>query len=221
MQYEMDTRELYLLERRLRALNEKGVDYAQAQTQNEIAFDARAGWAENMEKEFTLRNRYLQRSPKVERAKPSRPQSVLGSPLTELAEQELGATVRRAAIPTPFASGQAGERTRPVQKRKRFTNIRVSKKRFPEADKKKRAFLAIKHAQKQGDKFVFLEFGAHRGIYAVSGKKKAKIRLVHTLPRSPVRIVPRPTLYPASVAAGGRQGRYWREALMKQIDRVV
>ena len=81
--------------------------------------------------------------------------------------------------------------------------------------------IAIRRAQRAGQKYAFLELQNSRGLFKiVGGRRRPRIRMVWDLSRASVRIPPSPTLEPTVVRVRKRSVMFWRVAMLKQLRRA-
>jgi hypothetical protein len=125
--FSVDTKDFRRLAKELEAVAKKAIPHAVRDSLNTAAFEGRKQWAGEMQKSFTLRNKWTERSIRVEKATGvnlSNMQSVVGSLAPYMATQELGGVEQSKGrhgvpIPTSTAAGQSmkARRTKQVQKR--------------------------------------------------------------------------------------------------------
>jgi len=123
---DVDASDIKKLGEDLEAFSKKAAPHAMRFALNDMAFDARGEWSDEMRRSMTLRNTYTQRSLGVRRAIGTNlqtMQSEVGSRLDYVAEQEQGSTQlahgkHGVPIPTSTASGQGlkSRRTRAIRR---------------------------------------------------------------------------------------------------------
>lgn len=191
----------------LKTFQAKALPFAARQSLNNTAFAARKIWQAEIRNSFTLRNKYTERSIRVDMARGlnvDRMRSAVGSIAGYMAKQESGGTERgggsRKAIPGPAAAGLApgSKRTKLVRAGSRLSAIHVLRKPIAvRGGAKRRNLVALLQAKRAGSKFVLLtRKGGGKGLYRVMGtKKQLKTRLLYDVSRGSVRIKPEPTLH--------------------------
>ena len=95
----------------------KAVPYAQKSATRRMAFEVRKSYIKNIEQTFTLKNKWTLRSVRVQLDKD---EARVGSMADYMLEQEVGATKKAKPIPTAYAAGQRGRRTKLVKRRYRL-----------------------------------------------------------------------------------------------------
>lgn len=216
----IDTHSAKRFERALRDVNASGYDFASVDALNGMAFEGRRFWREIQDRKFTIRNKYLKATTRVQKARLRRPYSVLGSMAEEMSWQEFGKTMRKASIATPYAggSGRGMVRTRAVMKPRRMTNIELRGRKPRAKSAKQRNVVAIAQAKSSGNPFAYLDGpGIREGIYRVLN---ARIHLVHDLSIDRITIPRTPTLMPATRKVMKRGQRHWNKGLARQLQRI-
>jgi len=222
--FEVDTRELQRVERDLEAFAEKALPFAVRNSLNASAFEARKLWQAEIRSDFTLRNRYTERSIRVEKVRTlqvRRMEAIVGSVADYMETQEHGGTERKA-VPTEVAAGQAmgsQPRIRTVRGANKMTAIRLTD-RNRTADRRVRNRIAIRKALKSGTKFVLLELDRGPGIFKLTGgSRRLQVRMVWDLRKTAHHIPPTPTLGPALAKLHRQLPRIHRDALLEQLRR--
>lgn len=190
------------MQRQLETFAKRSLPFAARQTVNTLAFEGRKIWQSELRDALTLRNRWTERSVRVDTARGLRIDSmeaVLGHPEPYMALLEAGKPERAAkrfrAIPTEHAAGQAkgslpGGRKRAV----RAANIitKLGSLRFKRSGRGRKAdnARAVQHAIRTGKRLALLDLGKRKGVYRVmGGKRKPTIRKLYDLSR---RVTPMP-----------------------------
>ncbi len=201
----VDTRQLERLGNRLHRLAKKGVPHAMKNAVNKSAFAGRDAWQNKMRDEFVLRNRYTERSLRVEKARglnPRHARGILGSTADYMADQEFGASITGGGkhghpIPTSYSAGQMGAqpRTKLPRRPNALQRIKLSD-RHKRGSRRQQVAATVAIAAKHNQRFVFLDLARTKGIFRLIGGKKKRLRMVHDLTHRTVRIRPTPTLGP-------------------------
>lgn len=233
MRFTVDTSELAHLEAALGQLSRRAIPYAARNTLNAAAFEGRRAWVGQVEKSFTLRNKWTARSLRVVKARGTTMRAMkatLGSVAPYMATQEEGGVLRRTgkhgvSIPTSVASGEgrgARPRRRLVRRPNRLPNIQLGGRGLSTMSKRQRNAVAISLAQRAGKKFVFLEMEKRRGIFRISGgKRRPRLDLVWDLTHPTVRIPESNTLERSLRSILPTLPRLQEKALLDQIAFVV
>lgn len=202
---EVKFRNLDRLVRDLKTFAEKAVPHAVRNSLNRQAIATRKEWGKQVRKEFTLRNKWTERTLMVERVRgtndPGRMFAVVGSTAPYMATQEFGGTKRGggkhgAAVPTGYAAGQMGARPRTKlvrgpHKLGRITLAKGAKR----GNRRQRNAIAMAQARRRGSKFVFLELERKKGLFRLTGgKRNPQVRMVWDTSRKSLRIPKAPTL---------------------------
>lgn len=179
---------------------------------NQAAFKTRKLAQRTIRRRFTLRNKWTERSIQVQMVRgfnPRTQESRVGSRMDYMRDQETGTTIQKTgkhgvAIPTSTASGE-GMKSKPRKRTVRRANLRSSiqlkNRRIKARSKKQYIFLAIRQAAARAgrNKFLYLPFNRHPGIYKITGKKRAtKLRLVWDFSRPSIHLQRRPWLRPVT-----------------------
>jgi len=217
-------------ERDLKLFATRAIPFAARKALNESAFQGRLLWQRKMRGEFTLRNRWTERSALVDRANGllvSAMESELGSALEYLEKQEEGFTESSSGkhglpIPTGYAAGQDGAnpRTRLVARRRWQSAIQLAP-RPGGVSRQARNYGAIAAAAKSGTRFVFLELGGRRmGIFERKGSLRGgTLRMVWDMSRGSVRVDANQTLDPAIDELRPKLPSIHERAVIEQLKR--
>lgn len=226
----VDTRDFRKLHDHLERFAKRAVPYAARDALNGCAFELRKEWQEKIRGTFTLRNKFTERSIRVEKASGldlRTMQSRTGSVAAYMADQETGATIRGSgkhkAIPAPGAANQApgARRTRVVTSSKRLGAIHINSPALAKYGRRRQNAIALAIAIRKGERFALLNrTGRGRGIFEVKGlKTKAKVRLLYDVSRGSVKVKPSETMRHAVVGAGHRFERVIYDSLLRQLHR--
>lgn len=225
---------LLAYERKLEKLRARAIPFATRNTLNALAFETRKQSIENLRSNFTLRNKWTERSVMVEKASGLNirtQEAITGSVQDYLRKQEFGATEQSTgthgvAIPTSYASGEEGARPRQRLPRRpnQIQNILLSRKRNQGKNRKQRNLIAVKQAAAGGNKFVFLDLGKRKGIFKVlwGGKRGrgARLKMVYDLSKPSITLIARPWLSPATDTAVRKMPQFYEAALKAQLSRL-
>lgn len=231
----VDIREYKQLERELKEAKATALPYAMRFTLNAAAIRAQQVSRLKVATTMVNRNKWTINSIKHEKARGNNPRNMMskvGSLQPYMETQELGGVKRAKGkqgtpIPTGFSAGQEGARPRtklprPTNKLKNI-QIRRNWRRRKKGTKKSRAIGDIKTAAAAGNKFVYLDFGKpkSKGIYRLTGgRRKTKIKMVHSLGRKSVRIPRNPWLRPSVVRVSKDMPGMYIKALKFQLNRL-
>jgi hypothetical protein len=229
-----DVRQLRKLEEHLVTFKKKALPFAVSAGLNSTAFTARKEWVGQMERTFTLRNKYTTRSLRVVKSPARRTiesmSSRVGSPLAYLGERERGSTKSKrgkhgVAIPTAAASaqGKGSKRTRSIRRTNYLSALNVGKgasTRKGARGRGQRNAASIAIASRKGGGVVYLDLGRRKGLFRVEGRKKGiRIRMLYDLTRSTVTTRAMPTLGRTLAAIEPRLPRIQRDALLSELRR--
>ena len=229
----IDTKEIHLLESKLRRIAERAIPFATKSAINGGAFKAREMMQKNIREKMVTRNKFTERSVRVDTAKTldiSRQRATVGSVAPYMETQEFGGTERKkgkhgVAIATTTASGEAEgvrPRRRVPRRANQLQNIRLRKRGKAGVSRRQANFMAVRQAIKSGDRTVFLDLQKHPGIYKITGgKRNPRLRMLYDLSRSSVRIPATPTLGPAVRVAQGAMPLIYTKALRFQLARLA
>ncbi len=229
--FKMDTSNIEKLERDLGKMAEKAIPFAIRNTLNKSAFVAREEYQDQIRENMVTRNKFTERSVRVKTTKslnPKRMEAIVGSIADYMESQEFGdvkAKKGKEGVPiaTSYAAGlseQAKPRTRLPRKPNKMQNIILSKKRKG-ANRKQRNVIAVKEAAKSGQKYAFLDMGRTKGLFkVVGGKRRPRVKMVHDLSRTSVRIPRNPLLKPAVAATRPKMRGIHEKSLEFQAKRL-
>lgn len=217
------------LERDLRHVSSKAAVYAAREGLNNLAWEARRLYQEEMREKLVLRNRFTEGSVRVNRAgglSLDGMRSEVGSVQEYMAEQESGSIQHSdgggaIAIPTGYAAGQEGAvpRTKLPRGQNKMSAIRLTA-RSKRGRRAQKNAASLRMAQKAGSKFVYLETENKRGIFRLVGPTKSpKLKMVHDLTRSTITIPKNPMLGPALQRLKPRMGTIMVKAMLRQLRR--
>lgn len=229
--FEIDSKDLKRLEGDLKTFARRAYPFATKATINRAAFETRKEYQSNMRDDLILRNKWTERSVRVEQAKTlnvSRQEAVVGSLAEYMATQEFGGTVRGKSggqpIATNYAAGQGtsnAPRLRLPRKPNQLKSIQLKRGVRGVAGREARTVATVRAAAAAGDKFVYLDLGRRKGIFRVlGGKRKPYLRMVWDLTRKSVHVPRRPLLLPATNTVQRRIPEYYRDALLFQLRRA-
>ncbi len=225
--FEIDMKQAKNLEKVLEGLNDKGVAFAQRDAVNDMAFATMRTSRETIRNEFTNRNKWTAGSVRVDRAKSTRDSSEVGSTEEYMADQEFGKVkTEHTQMAAPAASGESNRakvRRKPVRRRNRMTNIRLTNgsRGARIGSRAQQNIVALREAKAAGRKFVYLDRGKVKGIYRVMGtKRKPKARMIQNMTRR-VAVVPRhPWLAPSTATVTARAPEIYHAQLVRQLGRL-
>lgn len=229
---EIDAKQIKQLERDLKAFAARSIPYANRDALNRSAFSGRKEWQGQIRSKMITRNRFTEQSVRVDMARGlriSQQRAVIGSAAAYMELQEFGGIKRRKGsegvpIATSYSAGQAEgsqPRTRLPRKPNKIANILLKKRSKRGRSRKQQNFVAVREAAASGTKFVYLDLGRRKGLFrVVGGKRRPRVKMVHDLTRSSVRIPKNPTLKPAVKATEQALGNLYLEALTFQAKRA-
>jgi len=182
-------------------------------------------------KQMIIRNKWTLGSIQTDKPKGFSTPRIVGSLQEYMADQEFGTIARSQGkqgrrMTTSYASGE-GEGARPRKRVARGANkikkIRIKNSRYKAKNKKQRALVAIKQAAKSGRKYVYLDMPwtkGKKGIYKViGGKRRPRIKMVHSLKKKSVVIKRSPWLKPSVDAIVPLMPRFYMMELQAQANR--
>ena len=224
--FDIDTRQLHGLERRLERLNSRGLPYATRQTMNDLAFESRAVARAELPTRMVLRNKHAINSIQVTKATSlniSQQAAHVGSIADYMATQETGGIKTKqggaaVAIPTTTAAGQgrnAKPRTRLPRAALKMGAIHLKRIAASRNAKNRKQRNAI--AMATSDKYVFLDLGRRKGIFRKD--KGGGVTMLHDLTRASVQIPKNEWLKPATEAAERKLPGFYKRALEFQLRR--
>jgi len=201
---------------------------------NSVAFDARKVALKRINRTFTTRNRFTERSVRVDKAKGLRMdsmQSVMGSTADYMATQETGGTKRKRgkqglAIPTSFSSNEGNTAT-PRRKTPTASNklariqVRNRFDRFGKRTKNRgqRNVMAVKQAVRHKRAF-FMKTRRGAGLFRVKGgKSNPRVKMVYDLSKQSVRLKSKPWMRPTVAKMSKRAPKIMQRALAEQVRR--
>lgn len=207
----VDMRQAKRLEKMLGDMSKKSVKYAQKNTLNDLAFEARKEAVNNVRNDFMNRNTWTERSIRVNRATSLGSSSELGSVEDYMRKHEMGGKSKMYGT-TPGASGE-NPRSRV---RRRVVRAASKINRIGQADvlqgafgsRQERNIATLKDAKAKGKRFVKMRKGAGRvGIYRVLGSKSnPRAQLLYTVRSQRLVVKKQPWLEPAARKVQSEQG---------------
>jgi len=229
----IDFSDVKKLEKDLKRFASRIYPQATGATLNRAAAETRLVAQKAIRRKFITRNKWSAGSVRYDRAKgfnPMTQEAVVGSVAPYMADQEFGTTINKTGkhgvdIPTRAASGEgrgSSPRRRVVRRPMRRGNIRINNTRVKARSKKQYIVASIKQAAKRGgrNKFLYLPFSKHPGIYrVVGGKRKPRIEQIHDFSKQSVYIQPRPWLRPSAQQVARRMPRFFKEASERLLRR--
>lgn len=229
MKLEVNTEQLDELLHRLEKLRRSAVPYAIRDSLNASAWQAKREWGNEMDKKLTIRNTWTKRGIRTERARGTaihRMESRVGSVREYMSRLEEGGVIsdtRGVPIHTSVASGE-GRGTRPRTKVVRPANRlnAIQRHKGIKGNRSQKNWGAVQLALKSGakNKVAYMEVGARKGLYKVSGSKKnPQIDLLIDLTQTSHRVRARPTLLPTIVALQPKLRTLHALAIIRQLRR--
>lgn len=214
--------------RDLRTFKNSAIPFAARNSLNRSAFAARELWQEEIRNSFVTRNRYTERSVRVERASgrdPSAMMAKIGSIADYMGLQEHGGTEHgksgHKAIPGPVAAGlpPGANRTKLVRPANYVGALHVRKGKG--RTRAQYNAVAIKMAKRRGERAVLLQrpkggFGIFK---LMGGKRNPKTRLLWDFSRRSVHIKPEPTLQRTLQRVQPRMEAIHLESFVEQLRR--
>jgi hypothetical protein len=230
---DIDTRNIDKLQRQLKTFGKKTYPKIQGATLNKAAFETRGKYVKAVRRKMILRNKWTERSIRFDKVKgfnPRNQMSVVGSVADYMEAQEFGATIRKSGkkgvdIPTSSASGEgmSQPRRKVVRRANRRRSITLARRRIRAKTKQQYIVASIKAAAASGgrNKFVYLPFDRHPGIYkVVGGKRRPRIVLIHDFSRPSVVIQPRRPLKQSVDAVAPRIPRMFIKQASFHLERA-
>lgn len=224
--FEINDKEIKELEADLKTFAHRAYPFATKNTINVAAFSARSYAQENIRESMVTRNKFTERSVRVDRAftlNVSRQISTVGSIADYMELQELGGTKTKPAIPTSYAAGQTegtSPRTRLPRRANKLSNIKLRRKRKRGLTRRRQNAIRVRAAAQSGHKYVFLDLARGKGIFKViGGKRRPRVKMIYDLSRKSVRIPKRPWLRPAMLKSQQEIPEVYKESLMFQLRR--
>jgi hypothetical protein len=227
----IDTEQIKQYESDLKTFADRAYPFATKNTLNQAAFSAREGYVANARGSMQLRNKFTERSMRVEPVRGlnvNMQRAIVGSTADYMEVQEFGGIKRKGGktgvpIATSVASGE-GEgvqpRRRMVPRSRRLGNIALRNKRVKALSKKRKNFIKVKETAKSGRKFVFLDHEKHPGIYRITGGvRRPQVKLVWDMSKESVVVPHNPMLAPAVKDAERVMPFLYQESLEFQMKR--
>ena len=210
-------------ERKLEAFADRGAQFAQMQTTNEIAGRTHTRAVDAVGSQFINRTPYTRGSIRMHRADTRTLEAEVGSYAPYLRDQELGATGGPTNVPTPVASGEnprAKVRRKAVRRPNRMNAINIKGKRPNTGNRKQDNIVAVKEAAESKSRYVFQDRGRKKGIYRVTGGvRKTRIRLVQDLTRDRRVVKPKPWLQPLLSSSHDQAAAIHKRNVLRQLAR--
>ena len=225
----INDRDIRRLERTLGEMSARAIPYATRNTLNQAAFAVRAEYQKNIRDDLINRNKFTERSVRVERAQGTNittQKATVGSIADYMDEQEFGDTKTAngafgVPLATSYSAGQTGQRTRLPRKPNKMQNINLRGRGGRSRSRKQQNFLAVRMAAQSGSKYVFLDLDRGAGIFkVVGGKRRPKVKMIHDLSRRSVVIPANPLLRRSTDAVAPRMPDLYRDSLEFQISRL-
>lgn len=230
--WDLKGKKLKKFESALRAFGGKDYPIINGMALNQTAFETSQEYKSNARRQFTLRNKFTERSIQFDKARGFNPRnqfSVVGSTMNYMEEQEFGITKtatgkRGVAIPTTTASGEprgSRPRRKVVPRSRHRSNIKFTKSKIKARTRKQHIVATIRATAARGSgKFIYLPIQRAPGIYRVTGKgRRAKIKLIYDLSRRSINIERRPTLNPAVQRIGPRIPSFYKKAFERRMKK--
>lgn len=229
--FKTDLEDVKQYESDLKTFARQAFPFATKATVNSAAFATRSQYQSNMRDDLILRNRWTERSVRVEKATTlnvSRQEAIVGSLADYMADQEFGATVHGSSkhqpIATNYAAGQGmsnAPRTRLPRRPNQLKSIQLKRASRGAKSRVANTVATVRAAAANGDKFVYLDLGRRKGIFRVlGGKRKPYIRMVWDLTRRSVHVRANPMLLPATRTVQRTIPQLYRDALLFQLRRA-
>jgi len=227
----MDDRDLKRFKRDLLEFKSRAYPFATKATINDAAKSARLAAKRNIRKRMTLRNKRTLQGVRVNFAKGlrvNRQESAVGSVDPWMEDQEFGSTrVSRGRQGRPVTTSQGsgeGDTARPRRKVARpmhsLRKIALSKRRRGgRRGGRRRALIAVKQAQKHGDKHIFLDLGGPKKATGIFKVTKRGIKLVQAMGQKSHVVPANPWLKPAVDEIVPHMPAIYRRALKQQLQR--
>lgn len=222
------------MQRELETIAKRSVPFAARETVNNLAFEGRAAWQDEMRQTLTLRNRFTASRALVDRARGLRMSSMearLGHTEEYMRLLEEGkpekAAKRFRAIPTEVAAGQARgslsagrkKAVRPSAIISRLGSLTV--KGAGARSRKANNARAVQGAIRSGRRLALLDLGKGKGIYRImGGKRRPKLSKLYDLTRRRTPKPRTPTLERALKRALAKGPAIAFAALEKQLTRA-
>jgi len=228
----MDDEEIKQYASDLKTFAAKAYPFATKQTINKAAFGAQRGIKAAIGIKFTERNKFTQRSIRVEKARGLNvrtQEAVVGSTADYMETQEFGGQKARKGgvgvpLPTTISTGE-GQGVKPRRKvpkgRMKLSKIKFSKTgKSKFKSKKQELFVKVLLASRSGNKFLFLDTGKKKAIYRVKGKGRgAKLSMTHDLSHTSVTIPRTKIIQPATIGVTKFIPQWYKKAMVEQLKR--
>lgn len=218
--FNIDRGDIKDLENRLTEIRKRALPFATRQTLNDTAFAARNIIKADLPDRFVLKNKYVQKSILVDRAKGLKidaQESRVGSTAPEMELQEKGGFKYRQAgrsvsIPTAYSAGQRGRRTRLPRSANQMRAITLRGR--PGKTRQQKNLIAFKT---NIGGFAYLDLGRRKGIFKIN---KRGVQMVHDLSRASVRIPQNKWMAPSKDEALRMLPAFYADALRYQLARL-
>lgn len=246
MQLRIDMSDVERFEGQLESMKRTAIPFANRSALNRGAFHAQKTGREIIEQKMVVRDRFALRSVQVDMARGlaiPQQEAIVGSVADYMADQEFGAVKvsqgkEGTPITTSYASGE-GEHARPrrklARKPNRLRNIRLHRRRRRPAGQPKNAkqelLFKVQDAVESGRRVFYHDMrgGQTKGIFRVLGGRKgfkrgwpkgARLKMLHDLSRKSVTVPRNPWLMPAARETIKEMPRFYRDALLFQLQRL-
>lgn len=208
--------------RHLETFKRSAMPFAGRDSLNSQAFAARSLWQKQISREFILRNRFTERSIRVDKStglSMATMKAVVGSTAPYMATQETGG-VDQGAVPAEAASGESSLPRRRLVRRPNKLSVISLTRRGRKGSRRQRNAVSIAMARKSGSKFVFLETERTKGIFRLTGGKRSpRVRIVWNTAKKTHRIAAQPTMQPALKKLEPHVDRINVAAIKRQLKR--
>lgn len=228
----MEGRQLLKLGNAIEDFAEKQFPIVNGMALNRAAAVTRQEYVKIVERRFTLRNKGTFRSIQYQKVKglnPKNQESVVGSTMDYMADQEFGKTKTSSgkkglAIPTTTASNESissKPRRKTVSRPRRRGAIGLTKAKVRSSGRKQFISATIQAVARKGSGlYAYLPIQGAKGIYRITGKKdKAKIKMVYSLSKKTIKIDKAPSLTPAVNNIIPRIPGYYVQAAEKRLGK--
>lgn len=235
---DVDLRDVERLERELLFFARRSYPFAVRKTLNDLAWQTRKNYQEQISQKLITRNQFTMRSVLVDRAtgvSVPRMRSVAGSIAPYMDIQEFGGVDRggpgkNKPIATGYSAGQEGQipRTRLPRKPNKLQNIRLNRRRRVPKTRKQALLYHVQDAVVFGPRVFYFDFGRRKGIFRVVGGARgfkrgwprgAKLKMLWDLSNPTVNIPSTPMLAPAVTDSISRADYIYSRALAEQLSR--
>lgn len=227
----LDDKELKRFERDLKEFASRAFPFATKQTVNQGATRAQGAAKRIIRKKMVLRNKRTIQGIRVEQTRTlqvRRQIAIVGSLDPWMEDQEFGSTrVSRGRRGRPQTTSQGsgeGDVARPRKRLARPANtlrrIKLSRrKRVGARGTRRRALIAVKVAQKRGDKHIFMDLGGSKNAVGIFKVTKRGIKLVQAMGLRSHVVPARPWLKPAVDEIIPHMPAIYRQSLKFQMKR--